>query len=382
MLFYWSVATVIFIAVLALQLVTGARGIACLEDLPLPEFQESWPTVSLIVPARNEQRDIEEALRSLLKLDYPALEIIVINDRSSDRTGEILAKLADQFPDLLVVHVTELPEGWLGKNHALYLGAERAHGELLLFTDADVVMNPSSLRRAVGYFLDRQVDHLTMTPILHMPSTLLEAFVVTFTIFFSAYFRPWKVRDPNSNAHVGIGAFNLIRSSTYRDIGTHEAIRMRPDDDVKLGKLVKLNGKKQDVVNGRGLLRVRWYHSLSELIEGLMKNAFSGADYRLGLVTFASLFAICFLAGPFVAVFLTTGLPQWLFGAAVVLLLLTYVDAARSISARWWLAPLFPICTLLFVYIQWRAVYLTYRTGGITWRGTHYSLAELRANKL
>jgi hypothetical protein len=96
----------------------------------------------------------------------------------------------------------------------------------------------------------------------------------------------------------------------------------------------------------------------------------------------ATFVILAFLTGPFVAIFFATGSARLLYAAAVAMLLLTYVDAARSIDARWWLAPLFPCCALLFAYIQWRAVYLTYRTGGITWRGTHYPLAELRANKL
>jgi cellulose synthase/poly-beta-1,6-N-acetylglucosamine synthase-like glycosyltransferase len=382
MLFYWSIATVICVALLALQLARGARSIAILKDVQLPQPPQTWPTVSIIVPARNEERDLVEALSSLLNQDYPALEVLVVNDRSTDHTGEILADFANRYPDLQVVHVTELPEGWLGKNHALYRGAQQAKGQLLLLTDADVVMHPSAVRRGVAYLQDQRIDHLAMTPVVQMPTPLLEAFVVTFMIFFSAYVRPWKVRDPNSSAHIGIGAFNLIRAEVYQAIGTHVAIRMRPDDDLKLGKLVKVHGHRQDVVQGRGLIQVRWYHSFGELVEGLMKNAYSGADYRLSLVVLATLVTLGFLAWPFIAIFCTTGPAQLLYAAAVAMLLLTFVDAARSIDARWWLAPLFPCCALLFVYIQWRAVYLTYRTGGITWRGTHYPLAELRANKL
>ncbi|NIP84066.1 MAG: glycosyltransferase, partial [Planctomycetales bacterium] len=296
-----AIMTLIFATTLAFQLARGTRAIPLLDQVPLPAEPATWPSVSIVVPARNEERELAKALESLLNQNYPDLEVIAVNDRSTDRTAEILDDMARRSPALQVIHVRQLPPGWLGKNHALDLAAHQATGQLLLFTDADVVMQPATLRHAVAYLQDQQIDHLAVTPAVHMPTPLLEAFVVTFLIFFTAYFRPWKVRDPKSKAHVGIGAFNLIRAEVYQQIGTHAAIRMRPDDDVKLGKLVKQHGYRQDVAQGRRWIQVRWYHSLGELIEGLMKNAFSGTDYRLSLVVLATLAILAFLIGPFVA---------------------------------------------------------------------------------
>jgi cellulose synthase/poly-beta-1,6-N-acetylglucosamine synthase-like glycosyltransferase len=144
-------------------------------------------------------------------------------------------RVAEQYPALVQSHIDSLPDGWLGKNHALQKGAEQAAGEYILFTDADVVFEPRTVRRAVAHAIEQQIDHLTVLPQIQMPSLLLESFVVKFARFFLLYFKPWKAPDQNSSAYLGIGAFNLVRAEAYRDAGLHEPIRMRPDDDVQLG---------------------------------------------------------------------------------------------------------------------------------------------------
>jgi glycosyltransferase involved in cell wall biosynthesis len=347
----------------------------------VPELAE-WPSVSLIAPARNEERNIERAVRSLVELDYPNLEITLVNDRSTDRTGEILDRLAAEFPQLNVVHLTELPAGWLGKNHALQLGADRSRGEYLLFTDADIVFEPTALRRAIGYVLANRVDHLAATPDTKMPSWLLTAFVVCFAVYFSLYVRIWAIRNPRSRAHIGVGAFNLIRADVYRSVGGHQPIRMRPDDDLKLGKIIKLAGHRQDVVAGMGMISVDWYHSMGELIRGLEKNAFAGADYRVGLTVFSSVVSLLFNVWPFVGVFVVPGPTRWLYLAVCLALWFMAWLMAVGMKAPWSCALAFPLAVLMFVYIQWRTMLLNYYHDGIRWRDTHYSLAELRANKV
>jgi hypothetical protein len=162
----------------------------------------------------------------------------------------------------------------LGKNHALCVGSAEASGTLLLFTDADVVFEPATLRRAVTLMWLDGLDYLTAIQDARVPGVALNAFVAALGVFFALYARPWKAQDAHSRHHVGVGAFNLIRAEAYRAIGTHRAIAMRPDDDIKLGKLVKKRGFHQDVVYGRDLIIVDWYASPGELIDGLMKNAF------------------------------------------------------------------------------------------------------------
>jgi glycosyltransferase involved in cell wall biosynthesis len=379
-LFVLALATFLLHVATAIQIRRGNRSIRFLKDLP--PLAGPLPRVSILIPARNEERNLEEALRSVLALDYDNLEIDVVDDRSTDRTGEILDRMALADPRLRIVHVRELPPGWLGKNHALWLGAGKATGEFLLFTDADVVMDPSILRRAVGAMVADRLDHLTAAPEIERPNVLFEMFVGAFSLFFTLFTKPWKVKDPESPSHVGIGAFNLVRASAYRAAGGHQAIAMRPDDDLKLGKLLKKNGFRPEFVFGQGALRVEWYASVRELIQGLMKNAFSGVDYRVSVVVVATVAQLATLVWPFLALVLTSGPTRWLNLASVLVLLgLCWINAPLA-GVRRWHGVGFPLATLLFLYIVWRAMLLTLWNGGIDWRGTHYSLAELKANKV
>jgi glycosyltransferase involved in cell wall biosynthesis len=343
---------------------------------------DAWPSVSLIAPARNEERNIEEAVRSLARLDYPNLEISIINDRSTDRTGEILDRLAAEFPQLNVVHLTELPAGWLGKNHALQLGADRSHGEWLLFADGDVVYEPSVLKRAIAYANKYRVDHLAGWPDVVARTWLLTAFLLTAAIYLFLFVRVWAIRNPRSRAHIGIGAFNLVRADIYRAVGGHTRIRMRPDDDLKLGKIIKLAGHRQDFVDCTGLLSVEMYPSVRELVRGLEKNSFSVAEYSVPLTVLSTLLLLLFFVWPFVAVFVVHGPTRWIYLAACLSMLAMAWGSARAMRASPACALAFPLAVLMGVYIQWRTMLLNYYHGGIRWRDTHYSLAELRANRV
>jgi cellulose synthase/poly-beta-1,6-N-acetylglucosamine synthase-like glycosyltransferase len=370
-------AVLVVIAILAFS----HRLIRPIADLPLPEIA-AWPRVSLVAPARNEERNIEAAVRSLMKLDYPDLEITLVNDRSTDSTGRILDRLAAEFPQLNVVHLTGLPPGWLGKNHAMHVGADRSTGEWLLFTDADIVFEPTTLRRTIAYALENGIDHLAATPDAQMPTWFLQAFVVMFSMFFALFVRIWSVRNPKSTAHIGIGAFNLVRKDVYQAVGGHERIRMRPDDDLKLGKIVKLGGYRQDVVHGTGMVAVEWYPTVSAAIRGLEKNVFSAFEYNPVVALLMSLQPLLLNVWPFVAVFVVSGPARWVYVAVCLALWYSAWITARAMKAPQSCALAFPLCVLLFVYIQWRSMLLNYYYGGIRWRDTHYSLAELRANKV
>jgi glycosyltransferase involved in cell wall biosynthesis len=378
----WLAAlTALLMAAVFLELAVGGTRLRHLHDVP-PAAGEKMPPVSIVIAARNEERGIEPALRSVLSQQGGEIEVIVVDDRSDDSTGAILDRMAAEHPRLRVVHVTELPAGWLGKNHALWLGAQAAGGELLLFTDADVVMTPDTILRAAGYLVREGIDHLTVAPRVVMPGWLLQGFGVTFGIFFSLFTRPWKVRDPRSKAHVGIGAFNLVSAESYRRMGTHRAIAMRPDDDVKLGKLVKKNGFRSDLVIGAQNVSVEWYHSLGEVVHGLRKNGFAGVDYRISVVIFATVSQLLFFIWPWVAVWMTDGWTRGLYAVAVGLMLLMYVGAAQAQRTPLWHCVVFPFACVLILVVMWNAMIYALVNRGIEWRGTHYPLDELRANRV
>lgn len=355
------------------------------ESLPeLPKFADgttrAWPSVTIIVPARNEETHVATAVKSLLAQDYDYYEVLVVNDRSTDRTGPILHALAADEPRLTVVDVESLPEGWLGKNHALHFGAKKARGDILLFADADVSMAPSVLKRAVAFLIRENLDHLPIAPDVVMPNWFLDSFVLTFFMCFNSYFLPWKAKNPKSKAYVGVGAFNMIRTSVFRELEGLSRIKMRPDDDVMLGRLVKHNGFRQEVLYSGDLISVPWYPSVAEVIQGLMKNAFSGVNYRVWITVSSTLLATTCLVLPFIAVWLVDGWARLLYAASIFAILNMMFDVAIAARKRPWVIIAFPITILLLAYIQWRAMLLTYWQNGIVWRGTHYSLAELRAN--
>lgn len=378
---YLAMATLLFWVAFGIDLFLGNRSIQFLKDLRLPGKLPSH-RVSIIIPARNEERNVEEALKSVLAQDYEDLEVIVVNDRSTDRTGSILDEMARTSPTFRIVHLQELPRGWLGKNHALYRGAQEASGDLLLFTDADVVMHPSAVSRAVGYMLGHQLDHVAIAPDVRMPGVLLQLFVGVFGIFFSLYARPWKARDPKSRRCIGIGAFNLVRRNVYGAVGTHQRIAMRPDDDIKLGKLIKKHGYRQEFLFGTHMLHIEWYASARELVEGLTKNAFAGVDYRISAIVGASIAQLLTGVWPFLGIFLTHGSTRVINGVVVLAILALCRDSARFLTVAPWFGVAFPVATLLFIYILWRSMLAALFHGGIDWRGTRYPLAELRANKV
>lgn len=374
--------TALVLAATFVELARGGTSLGRLEDVPPPRGEGERPSVSVVIAARNEERNVEEALRSVLAQAEEGVEVIVVDDRSEDRTGAILERMAGEHAALRVVRVEALPPGWLGKNHALQRGAAETGGELLLFTDADVVMAPGTIRRAAAHLVRTGADHLTLAPAVVMPGRLLRAFGVAFGVFFSLYARPWKARDPRSRAYVGVGAFNLLRASAYHALGGHRAIAMRPDDDMKLGKLVKKHGFRQEFLVGAPLVSVEWYASLGEVVEGLKKNAFAGLDYRLGAVIGSTLFLLLLFVWPYLAVLVTGGAAQLLNAFSVVLLLGMFAGAARSQGVPPGYALLFPAASVVFLFIVWNATVYTLRNQGIVWRGTRYPLDELRANRV
>ncbi|MBM4186027.1 MAG: glycosyltransferase [Gemmatimonadetes bacterium] len=365
----------------ALDVLVGLRTLRRLADQG-PRSSADAPPVSIVVAARDEAPHIGAALGTMLGQDYPRLEVIAVDDRSTDGTGDVVAALAAADNRLRPVTVSDLPAGWLGKNHALDVGARAATGDWILFTDADIVMAPDALRRAVGYAEREQLDHLAVAPRIRMPGVLLEAFTAHFLLSFLCFTRPWRVKDAKSRYFVGIGAFNLVRRTTYQELGGHSRIAMRPDDDMKLGKIIKAAGYRSDCLMGAGPLEVEWYHSLGQMIRGLEKNMFAGIDYNVALSVVGGLTQLCFGVVPVAGLAVTGGETRLLFGLQIAVLITTLWRLAREADIRPWSVLLFPVVVLLFVFIMWRTMLLNLVHGGLQWRGTFYSLRELKANRV
>ncbi len=376
-----ALATFTLVTIAMTIVVFGNRSIKLLREVAI-KLPSPPPRVSIIVAARDEAPGLEAALASLLAQDYADYEVIVVDDRSTDATPAILARAAARDKRLKVLRIVELPAGWLGKNHALERGAGESSGSILIFADADVVMQPTAVSRAVSHAVALRRDHLAITPDVTAPGTLLGMFMGAFTMFFTLYARPWKVSDPASRCFIGIGAFNLVRAHVYRAVGGHSRIALRPDDDIKLGKIIKAAGYSQEMLFGCGLVCVEWYPSLGALARGFEKNSLAGVDYRVSALIAGTLAQLLLFVWPFAALALTHGKALALNAAACAIMLGAYVMLARIVGAPRWYAVAFPVMTVLFIGVLWRATFITLRDGGINWRGTRYTLAALKSNRI
>ncbi|HEV8534151.1 MAG TPA: glycosyltransferase [Candidatus Limnocylindria bacterium] len=351
--------------------------------LPPLAHHAPTPRLSVVVPARDEAAAIERAVGSLLAQDYPDLEVIAVDDRSSDATGEVLRGLAARDARLVTLRIDELPAGWLGKNHALWRGAARARGEWLLFTDADVVFAPGALRRAVAYAVGDELDHLTLAPRLVARGVLLRAFVAFFAFAFVTLWGAYLANDPKSARGVGIGAFNLLRRTAYERIGTMRAISLRPDDDIRLGRRLRGFGFRQRVLNGRELIAVEWYPTLGAALAGLEKSMYSSLEYRVVDAVAVLFFLVATMVWPYVGALALAGLDRALLVIVVACLVAgigeTYRQSTGPITRETIpLIALLPVSALCFGYAIARSVYLA-ETRGVRWRGTTYPLSLLRA---
>lgn len=374
--FWFSLAVFAAVAISLLDVAVGVRKIGQLSDSP-PAAVPDAPRVSVIVAALNEARTIEPALRSLLALDYPALEIIAVDDRSTDATPAILDAMAAKHGNLRVLHVDALPGGWLGKNHALHCGAQQAGGAYLLFTDADVVFEPTALARAVNYCERHRIDHLTLLFDVMARTHLLAMLILSFSINFMARFRPWKVRS-SATHYIGAGGFNLVRSSVYREAGGHAAIPLAVLDDVMLGRLVKSAGGSQDALFGKGLVAVEWYRNARDLANGMKKNIFAAFDYRLSQLIAVTLLMLAMRVWPWLALLVTDGM-TWLANLATVLVQMAlYVDMLRTSGWNYRCLVYAPFIGVIELAIWWRGSIRALAYGCIEWRGTRYRLKDLR----
>lgn len=341
---------------------------------------EPLPTAAVVVAAKDEANTIEPALRALLTGLGPGIDVVLVDDRSTDGTDEILERLGSEFPQLKRARVDTLPAGWLGKNHALQRGAAVAGPvDYLVFSDADVVFEPGGVRAAVTLAHRRGLDHLGGAPRVLAASWPLAGMVATFGVLFALFTRPWRAADPKSRACVGIGALNVVRRSEYEAAGGHGPIAMRIDDDLRLAKLMKARRGRSAFAIATDICAVAWYPTLPAMLQGLHKNAFAGVNFRLSVVIAATFALVLGFLGPFVVPWLPAcppGAAPWLAAVAVILLASASDAAVHSGLPR--RAGLFlPIGIALFLGVLWRSALGALLTRRVVWRGTAYPLREL-----
>jgi cellulose synthase/poly-beta-1,6-N-acetylglucosamine synthase-like glycosyltransferase len=372
-----TVASALYALTMSLLLVRVMRAVPRLQRLNAPP-PARWPRVSLVMPARNEEHTLESALRSKLGNTYPELELVLVDDRSTDGTGAIADHFARTEPRLQVVHVEHLPEGWLGKVHAMQRGLERASGEWVLFSDADVHLAPGTLEKIIAYAEREGLGHVTVLPEITCSGVVLQMALVSMFRLLCVSVRMWAVSDPRSSATMGAGAFNLVRRSALERTPGLEWLKMEIVDDVALGMMLKRSGAKQAVLNGRGGVSLEFYPSLGAFTRALEK---SGASFPfLALVLGHLLLAVLecgFLAGVFSGrpALVLLGVGTWALGAGTTWAFSVWSGFPRAP------APLAFLGVLPAGWASIRSAVLALVRGGVVWRGTFYPTSVVRAGQ-
>jgi cellulose synthase/poly-beta-1,6-N-acetylglucosamine synthase-like glycosyltransferase len=338
------------------------------------------PPLAVVVPSRNEAAGVEAATRSLLSQRYPGLQVIAVDDRSDDGTGEILDRLARADPRLHVIHVVEVPDDWLGKNHACHAGSRETTATWILFTDGDVVFDDDALARAVGLAERHRLDHLVVLPRLVAPGFFERAFVASFGIFMSLKFRPWGLRRAGSKSFVGVGAFNLVRREAYERVGGHARLRFEVVDDAKLGLVLRRSGCRQGVAESGGAVRVRWNLGFRQTLRGLMKNSFAAVEWKLAEAIGVAIFLAALIVIPWLGLWLAPELvARWLAAGSLAIPAVLVGGSARySCDGLGVEGLVWPVTFLALAGVAVMGPLTATLRGGIDWRGRFYPLDALR----
>jgi glycosyltransferase involved in cell wall biosynthesis len=360
-----------------LRIAYGAMRLPWIKDFQ-PAGDSDCPRISILFAARDEEEKLPGALATLMEIDYPELEVIAVDDRSTDSTGRILDEFAAAHSRLGVVHIRELAAGWLGKPHALQKAFEASSGDWLLFTDADVLFKPDALRRAVTLSNERRLDHLTLLGDVEMVGFWEKVLITFFAMAFNLASDPYRVTLPNSRVYMGVGAFQLVKRSAYEGSGTHRRLAMEVVDDMKLGKILKQAGYRSGAGIAQEFVAIRWHAGIGNLIRGVTKNFFAALGYSVPYVGIAVTGLLLVTVAPVFGVLYAHG---WIriFAAVAFTIALGFhigIDIGMRVSPLYALTH--PLGALLFCYMLLRSTVITLKQGGIIWRDTFYPLDELK----
>lgn len=372
----WVLALICFIQSIKIVQFINTNILSLLVPLVMPTGY--WPKVSIIIPARDEEQDIRNCLISIIKSDYPNLEIICVNDRSLDHTGMIMEEVAKIDKRIRVIHVQELPQGWLGKTHAMMLAGQAATGDYLLFTDADVIYGKKVISHAIHYSLLKGLDHLCLFPHFVSEGFWKKAMTTFMGYAFLQAIRADSISDPNSNAYAGVGPFNLVKKNTYDAVGGFERMRLEILDDMMLGRLIKKAGYHSKLLLAHDQLSFEWHRGLGGVIRGIEKNSYAGMSFSLLQASIVSVVMCTILFMLYGVPFLLSDLRISGFVFALLIAHLSYGYYAVKTGNGWAVAWALPFMLLLNLYALWRSVIITHYQGGVRWRDSFYSLKLLK----
>jgi hypothetical protein len=346
-------------------------------DAPTPR---AWPRLSIVVPARDEAAGIEAALASKLACGYPELEIIVVDDRSTDGTGDIARRLAEKDPRLAVTRIDELPDGWLGKVHAMSIGASHATGEWLLLSDADVHILPGTLERVVAHAEAHDIDLLALMPRMDRAGWLIDACVAGMLRLLALAGRSWAANDDRSSVGVGVGAFNLVRRAALERTPGLVDLRMEMADDVALGAMLKRCGARCRFAAARESVHLVFAESVGVLARGLEKGG-GLVGFSLVRTLVVTLIWLAVDLGVPLAAIAAGGPLAGLGIAQLVLVTATHAVVSRRFGAPMRGVLLWPVGGVLGIAMFARSGILAWWRGEIVWRGTRYGKAQIEGGR-
>lgn len=378
----WIIGSCIGLLLISIRQFFFARRLQFLSNVALPE-RSSWPKISLIVPACNEESTIGPALRSLLALEYPHLEIIVVNDRSTDRTGEIIAQVCGDSPRARIVTVDSLPKGWLGKVHAQHQALKEATGEWILFTDADVHFAKDALKKTVVYCEQEQLEFLTLVPHIIAHGFWIKACITQFLSSGALAIDIRSVQNTKKREAIGCGAFNFVKREAYLRSPGLEWLSMEVIDDGGFAFMMKSVGAKSDLLSGLHEVSLEWYPNVKSYVFGLEKNSFSIFQYQLSYLLVFTILVVHWMSGLYVIPFID---PNETSFTVLVLSFVVYHVSNVLMMKKVSDFPLYmvfvlPLAKLFSLVTVWRGAVLCTLRGGVYWRKTFYSKQELIANQ-
>ena len=340
--------------------------------------RRQWPRLSILIPALNEGTTIRAALETILKVEYPGLEIICVNDRSTDNTGAVIDEIAARDPRVKAIHIKELPAGWLGKTHALDTAMAAASGDFILFTDADVHFEPDALKRVVAVMEHRRLDHLTLMPDIEPAGFLFDVALIQagWVLFF--FMDPTTMGTDDCRAPMGVGAFNMIRGDLARNLQPFKRLRMEVIDDVGLAILAHQSGGNGAIYASGSAVSLEYYANYGAMVRGLEKNAFALSQFSVARSARDNLFVILAPLVAFVWPLFRGDMTLVSAGVTFATACFLQYRSLGTYSVNPLLIPAFPAGMILCGYAGLRSMIQTLRRGGINWRGTFYPLDELR----
>lgn len=343
-----------------------------------PATEEPGSRVSIVIPARDEERYIGRTLDAALRQDYPDFEVIAVDDDSSDGTADEIARRATD-PRLVSLRSRPLEPGWLGKPNALATGAARATGKWLLFMDADVELHAQALRDSVSACEHRGWDHLALFPHFERKGFWEELLMPVIPIVAMVYMPSFLTFFSRTRMAAGGGAFGLVRREAYESMGGHERLKSSVVDDVRLAIELKAAGFVTQARLGMHRLRLRMYHGLDEFIEGFTKNAHAGFGRSIVRPVLMVLVGLWIGLMPFAWPVLALSWPASAFagatgavGGSLALLILSRAMVYRRFGFPLWSILFSPLATVVTLYVVLRSLRMTRTEGVVRWRGREY----------